>query len=87
MTASDSAAILREVLSVPMKLQLKSLKEKIVQIHRMVAALGAELKSLERVEYAGLTTRGLDRGGMRALAPREVRMLLRSVGMKDGTDI
>lgn len=47
------------------------------QIRRMLEALGHEVVFLERVQYAGLTTKGVRRGKWRKLDPREVQRLRR----------
>jgi len=52
------------------------------QIRRMIEALGYEVKSLERVSYAGLTTEGLRFGRWRALLPHEIARLRRMVKLK-----
>ncbi len=45
------------------------------QVHRMFESLGYVVKKLDRVEYAGLTTDGLRRGGWRFLEEDEVRAI------------
>lgn len=50
------------------------------QIRRMFSCLGHKIVALERVSYAGLTTRGLSRGRWRKLSERETRKLHRLVG-------
>ncbi|MCY4205351.1 MAG: pseudouridine synthase [Bacteroidetes bacterium] len=50
------------------------------QIRRMLAALDHEVVALERVSYAGLTTRSLRRGKWRELTEKEIRKLYRMVG-------
>ncbi|MBN8588592.1 MAG: rRNA pseudouridine synthase [Rhodothermia bacterium] len=52
------------------------------QIRRMFEAAGHEVKYLERVRYAGLTTEGLRRGKWRNLTPSEVRQIRRSVKLR-----
>ncbi len=52
------------------------------QIRRMMEALGYEVKKLERVRYAGLTTSRLRRGRWRSLEPFEVEALYRKVKLK-----
>jgi 23S rRNA pseudouridine2605 synthase len=52
------------------------------QVRRMLEALGHEVKSLERVQYAGLSSEGLRRGRWRRLAPHEVNHLRRMVKLK-----
>lgn len=49
------------------------------QIRRMMAALGHDIESLERVRYAGLTASGVRRGKWRHLLPHEVRKLKKHV--------
>lgn len=49
------------------------------QIRRMLEALGHEIVSLERVNYAGLTTTGVRLGKWRRLSDQEVRRLRRLV--------
>ena len=53
------------------------------QVRRMFEALGHEVTGLERVQYAGLTTRGLRRGKWRSLENREVKRIKRLVSLKD----
>ncbi len=50
------------------------------QIRRMFAVLGHKIVALERVSYAGLTTRHLRRGTWRELRENEIRKLYRMVG-------
>jgi pseudouridine synthase len=50
------------------------------QVHRMFAALGYEVRKLERVAYGTVTCRGLPRGAWRHLTPPEVRALLSESG-------
>jgi len=50
------------------------------QIRRMLEALEHEIIGLDRISYAGLTTRGLRRGQWRALTRKETRTLFRMVG-------
>lgn len=45
------------------------------QIRRMLEALGHQVKHLERVNYAGLTTEGVRRGKWRRLYPHEIKRL------------
>jgi len=47
------------------------------QIRRMCAAVGNEVKRLERVRFGPLRLRGLPRGGFRALTREEVESLER----------
>lgn len=49
------------------------------QVRRMMEALGYDVLSLERVRYAGLTTRGVRRGKWRKLDTDEVSALYRQV--------
>ncbi|MBO6577347.1 MAG: rRNA pseudouridine synthase [Rhodothermales bacterium] len=51
-------------------------------VRRMFEALGHEVKELERIRYAGLTTAGLRRGKWRRLTEKEVARLYRAVKMK-----
>ncbi len=53
------------------------------QVRRMFEALGYEVKRLDRVQYAGLTTDGLRRGGWRYLSKPEERMLKKFAGMNE----
>ncbi len=50
------------------------------QIRRMLTALGNKIVALERISYAGLTTRHLRRGTWRELRENEIRKLYRMVG-------
>ncbi|NBB99781.1 MAG: pseudouridine synthase [Bacteroidetes bacterium] len=52
------------------------------QIRRMMEALGHEVVALERVNYAGLTTDGLERGEWRHLQGHEVQHLKNHVKLK-----
>lgn len=52
------------------------------QIRRMMEALGYEIETLDRVEYAGLNLIKLRRGAWRRLRPNEVNRLRRSVKLK-----
>ena len=49
------------------------------QIRRMFEAIGAEVKKLERVRYAGLTSKGVRKGKWKRLTRDEVTMLYRKV--------
>lgn len=51
-------------------------------VRRMFEALGHEVKQLERVRYAGITTSGVRRGKWRKLTDKEVSRLYRAVKMK-----
>ena len=51
------------------------------QIRRMFRAINHEVAALERVSYAGLTTRGVKRGRWRYLKTDEVNRLRRLVGI------
>ncbi len=52
------------------------------QVRRMLEALGHEVVSLERVQYAGLSTEGVRRGKWRKLFPHEIRRLRNLVHLK-----
>ena len=52
------------------------------QVRRMLEALGHEVASLERVQYAGMTAKGLRRGEWRRLSLDEANGLRRSVRLK-----
>ncbi len=52
------------------------------QVRRMFEALGHEIATLERVNYAGLTAKGVRIGKWRRLQPFEVRRLKRQVHMQ-----
>ena len=54
------------------------------QVRRMFESLGYEVKRLDRVQYAGLTSEGLRRGHWRYLSTPEVRMLKKQAGMAGG---
>lgn len=45
------------------------------QVRRMIEHLGHEVTHLERLNYAGLTTKGVRRGKWRKLFPHEIRKL------------
>ncbi|HTR81866.1 MAG TPA: pseudouridine synthase [Bacteroidota bacterium] len=51
------------------------------QVRRMLESLGYEVKRLERIEYAGLTSEGLGRGRWRYLSRPEVDRLKRAAGI------
>lgn len=51
------------------------------QIRRMMRVLGHDIVHLERLNYAGLTTEGLERGQWRRLHPDEVEMLRERVNL------
>ena len=52
------------------------------QIHRMMAAIGHKVTSLERVGYAGLTAEGVSRGAWRRLQSWEVHGLRQLVELE-----
>ena len=52
------------------------------QVRRMMEALGHEVVSLERVQYAGMTAKGLRRGEWRRLSLDEANGLRRGVKLK-----
>ena len=52
------------------------------QVRRMFEVLGHEITALERVNYAGLTAKGVRLGKWRRLQPFEIRRLKRQVHMK-----
>ena len=52
------------------------------QVRRMFEALGHAVVSLERVAYAGLTTKGLQRGRWRILQTAEIRRMRRLVHLR-----
>ena len=52
------------------------------QIRRMIGQLGYTVEKLERINYAGLTTKGLRRGKWRRLEDYEVESLYRRVRLK-----
>jgi 23S rRNA pseudouridine2605 synthase len=45
------------------------------EVRRLMEAIGKEVKKLDRVAYAGLTTEGVARGKWRYLHPREINAL------------
>jgi len=49
------------------------------QVRRMFEAIGAEVKDLERIKYAGLTAKGVRKGKWKRLSRDEVTMLYRKV--------
>jgi pseudouridine synthase len=51
------------------------------QVKRMLAAVGHPVRRLERVEYAGLTVKGLQAGKWRELRPAEVERLRKLTGL------
>jgi len=51
------------------------------QVHRMLEALGYEVKRLDRIEYAGLTAEGLRRGRWRYLSKPEIHRLKKVAGL------
>lgn len=52
------------------------------QIRRMMEALGTEVKSMKRVDYAGLETEGLGFGDWRFLKRNEINELRQLVGLE-----
>ena len=52
------------------------------QVRRMMEAIGHEVEALERVQYAGMTAKGLRRGEWRKLSLDEANGLRRSVKLK-----
>ena len=52
------------------------------EVRRMFERLGYDVKRLDRIAYAGLSTRGLSRGAWRDLAPAEVRELMHRLGLR-----
>ena len=55
------------------------------QVRRMFATLGFTVRRLARVNFGGLTVRGLALGEWRDLKPEEIRMLYRAVGLSAGS--
>ncbi|MDM7924698.1 MAG: pseudouridine synthase [bacterium] len=51
------------------------------QVRRMFQSLGFTVRRLSRVNFGGLTVRGLALGEWRDLKPEEIRMLYRAVGL------
>ncbi|MFH0992256.1 MAG: pseudouridine synthase [bacterium] len=51
------------------------------EVRRMFEALGYEVKGLERISFAGLTTEGLARGKWRMLSHQEVEHLRKEAGL------
>lgn len=49
------------------------------QVRRMIESMGTEVKKLDRVRYAGLTTKGVRKGKWRRLSRDEVTLLYRKV--------
>lgn len=52
------------------------------QVRRMFAAIGCEVRSLKRTEFAELSLSGVKRGQYRQLLPSEVAYLYRLAGLK-----
>lgn len=52
-------------------------------VRRIITAIGAEVKELKRVNYAGLTLKGLRPGRWRYLRPDEINDLRKSVKLKE----
>ena len=52
------------------------------QIRRMIEAIGHRVERLERIQYAGLTVKGLRRGRWRHLSDYELKRLYRAVRLK-----
>ena len=57
------------------------------QLRRMFAAIEHDIVALERVSYAGLTTRGVRRGKWRRLHEQEIKRLRRLVRSKSSTTV
>ena len=53
------------------------------QVRRMFAAIGSDVKSLKRVNFAGLTLAGVGRGRHRELTEKELALLFRLAGIKE----
>jgi 23S rRNA pseudouridine2605 synthase len=51
------------------------------EVRRMIEELGYEVKRLERISFAGITTEGLARGKWRKLTAKEVEHLKRIAGL------
>lgn len=51
------------------------------QVRRMFAAVGCDVKALKRVQFAGLTLKGVPRGHHRELTEEEIAMLYRLAGL------
>lgn len=62
------------------RITLHSGKYRIVR--RLFEALGYDVKKLDRVQYAGMTKRGLPSGVWRKLQQKEVQYLKKAVGME-----
>jgi len=56
------------------------------EIRRIFEALGYDVKQLERVSFAGLTTLGLSRGGWRFLTRAEIDFLKETAGVESRRD-
>jgi 23S rRNA pseudouridine2605 synthase len=52
------------------------------EVRRMIEALGYDVKNLERIAFAGLTTEGVPRGRWRNLTRTEVNHLRQQAGME-----
>ena len=52
------------------------------EVRRMIEALGYDVKNLERIAFAGLTTEGVQRGRWRNLTRTEVNHLRQQAGME-----
>ena len=77
---ADQAAYLTPGVLTEVGVAMHSGRNRIVR--RMFEALGHEVKQLERVRYAGITTAGVRRGKWRKLTDKEVSRLYRAVKMK-----
>jgi len=74
---ADEAAYLNAVQSNEIGIRIHEGRNR--QVRRMLQVLGHEVESLERVNYAGFTTKGIRPGKWRHLLPREIKKLRRSV--------
>lgn len=79
MTAPAKVALLQQK-GWNAKLELTIHEGRNRQVRRMLAAVGCDVKKLERTRFAGLTLQGVSRGGYRKLTESEVAHLYRLAG-------
>lgn len=66
-----------------LKLELNEGKKR--EVKRIFKALGYKVKYLERLSFAGITAKGLNRGEWRNLFPKEVLTLKKMTSLKEGS--
>jgi len=82
----DGIARPRQVVTIPgtrrTEIVLSLIEGRNREVRRIVEALGYEVKGLDRISFAGLTTEGVPRGRWRKLTQSEVKYLKQQVGLE-----